>query len=138
MRAPTASREPEAAASHRTTNGTWQAHLLLAGALLAQTPAVLANDFPTLARIEYVEECQRAHPGPPFEMRSKCSCALDHIAGQVRYDEFDTLKTASDAMSIGGERGGALRDNPSIRPWIAKLKELQSQAAKACFLEPLK
>lgn len=113
----------------------WPPTVLLALSLTAQAPPVLANDFPTLARVQYVEECQRAHPGPPFEMRSKCSCALDHIASKVGYGEFDTIKTANDAMSIGGERGGALRDNPSIRPWITKYKELQSQAAKACFIE---
>ena len=108
--------------------------ILGAGFMIRPLPA-LANDFPTLARVQYVEECQREHPGPGYEMRSKCSCALDHIAARVSHDEFETLKTANDAMSIGGERGGALRENPGIRPMIARLRQLQSQAAKACFLE---
>lgn len=94
-----------------------------------------ANNYPTLARVEYVEQCQRSHPGPGYEMRSKCSCAIDHIASQIRYEEFETLKTASDAMSIGGERGGALRDNASVKPMIARWRELQTQAARACFIQ---
>lgn len=93
-----------------------------------------ANNYPTLARVEYVEQCQRSHPGPGYEMRSKCSCVIDHIASQIRYEEFEALKTASDAMSIGGERGGALRDNATVKPMIARWRALQSEAARACFI----
>lgn len=95
-----------------------------------------ANDFPTLARVQYVQECQNGHPGPLFEMQSKCACALDHLAGQVSYEQFDAMKTAANALSIGGERGGALRDNPQIRPMVEQLKGLEARAAQACFLKP--
>jgi hypothetical protein len=110
--------------------------LCLSGLLLALTQPAQANDFPTLARVLYVEECQINHPGPPYEMRSKCACALDHLASQVSHDQYDTLKTATNAMSIGGERGGALRDNPQTRPSINRLKALEAEAAQACFLKP--
>jgi hypothetical protein len=136
VRALKTSPAPGQGRSNQRANCAWVPALLLVSTLGLQAPPVLANDFPTLARVQYVEQCHRDNPGPPFEMRSKCSCALDHLAGKISYEEFETLKTASDAMSIGGERGGTLRDDPNIRPWIARLKELQSQAAKACFLAP--
>lgn len=111
-----------------------KAALLAVGVLLAAGPA-RANDFPTLARVQYVQQCQNANPGPLFEMQSKCSCALDQLAGQLSYEQFDTLKTVTDAMSIGGERGGALRDNPQVRPMMEQLRKLEAQAASACFLK---
>jgi len=112
--------------------------VFLGGLLLVHTLPAQANDFPTLARVAYVEECQIKHPGPPFEMRSKCACAVDYLASKISHDQFDTLKTATDAMSIGGERGGALRDNPQTRPLINQLKALEAEAAQACFLKPVK
>ncbi len=110
-------------------------HLLLACALMTGALAQ-ANDFPTLARVQYVQECQSAHPGPLFEMQSKCACALDHLAAQLRYEQFDAMKTAANALSIGGERGGAMRDNPQVRPMVERLKGLEAKAAQACFLKP--
>jgi len=112
--------------------------LFLGVLLLAHPWAAQANDFPTLARVAYVEECQHNHPGPPFEMRSKCVCVIDYLASKISHDQYDTLKTATHAMSIGGERGGALRDNPQTRPLINRLKALEAQAAQACFLKPAK
>lgn len=113
-----------------------QAALAALAVLLLAWPAAQANDFPTLARVQYVAQCQNTHPGPLYEMQSKCACAVDHLAGQLSYEQFEALKTATDAMSIGGERGGALRDNPAVRPMINHLKALEAQAAQACFLRP--
>ncbi|HKX44883.1 MAG TPA: hypothetical protein VJO99_27245, partial [Burkholderiaceae bacterium] len=65
--------------------------------------AAHANDFPTSARVLYVEDCMRANPGPYFEMVNKCSCAIDAFAAEVKYDEYTTMQTISNGMSIGGE-----------------------------------
>jgi hypothetical protein len=45
------------------------------------------------------------------------------------------MSTLTNAISIGGERGGQLRDNESLKPQIARLRELQSKVRKACFIE---
>ena len=82
-------------------------------ALLAASGAACANDFPTSARVLYVEDCMRANPGPYFEMVNKCSCAIDAFAAEVKYVEYTTMQTISNGMSIGGERGGAIRDVPT-------------------------
>ena len=55
------------------------ATVIIALAASASLPAV-ANDFPTIERVNYVLECMREHPGAEFEMSSKCSCALDALA----------------------------------------------------------
>lgn len=121
---------------------------LAAGALLlaacavasAAQPAAPAkpatNDFPTVDRVLYVQECMRAHPGPAFEMTNKCACTLDKLAASMKYQEYVTLSTIVKAMSIGGERGGQIRDVPSYEPQVKRYRELVSKAEKACFIGP--
>lgn len=96
--------------------------------------AAAANDFPTSERVIYVQECMRTHPGPHFEMINKCSCAIDAMAGEVPYDDYVGMITVVNAMSIGGERGGALRDNESVKPQIKRYRELETKVHKACFI----
>lgn len=95
-----------------------------------------ANDFPTADRVIYVQECMRSNPGPHYEMLNKCSCALDALAQQLKYDDYVTMSTITNAMSIGGERGSEFRDNESVKPQIARLRELQAKAQKGCFITP--
>lgn len=102
------------------------------------TPTQAANDFPTSQRVIYVQECMRKHPGPHFEMVNKCSCAIDAMASEVRYEDFVGMSTVVNAMSIGGERGGSLRDNESIKPEIKRYRELEKKVHKACFINDAK
>lgn len=102
-------------------------------ALLA-AGAARANDFPTADRVLYVEDCIRANPGPYFEMVNKCSCAVDALAAEVKYDEYATMQTISNGMTIGGERGGAIRDVPTLQPELKKYRELQVKVKKSCFI----
>lgn len=100
-------------------------------------PAARGNDFPTLDRVIYVQECIRAHPGhPEFEMTSKCSCAVDALAASLKFQDYVTLTTITKAMSIGGERGSAVRDVPSYEPQVKRYRELVAKAEKGCFLAP--
>jgi hypothetical protein len=107
---------------------------LCAGALLAAAASASANDFPTVDRMLYVQECMRAHPGSNFEMVNKCSCALDKLALKVKFDDYVTMTTIVKAVSIGGERGGDLRDNETIKPQIKRYRDLQSEVQNSCFL----
>jgi hypothetical protein len=104
--------------------------------LLLANAASHANDFPTVDRVLYVQDCMRAHPGSTFEMTIKCSCALDALARELTYDDYVTLSTISKAMSIGGERGSSVRDVPSYEPQLKRYRELQAKSEKGCFLNP--
>jgi hypothetical protein len=106
--------------------------------LLLVAGAAQANDLPTVARVLYVEDCIRAHPGPYFEMVNKCSCAADAFAAEVRYDEYTTMQTISNGMSIGGERGNSIRDTPTLQPELKKYRELQAKVKKGCFINDAK
>lgn len=117
----------------RAARSPWCAALLLACAPAAAAPAK-GHDYPTVERVLYVEECMRQHPGPHFEMLSKCSCALDRIAREVPLDSFVEMNTASNANSIGGERGNTIRDTEQLQKDIRRYRQLQAAAKKGCFI----
>jgi hypothetical protein len=112
---------------------------LLAAATLAIAPAFAAkrargNDYPTLDRVQYVEECIQSHPDRQRqEMVYKCSCALDEIAKRVPYRSYVELSTSVKASGIAGERG-ALREDPGVKSMVKKFREVQGQAYKICLI----
>jgi hypothetical protein len=67
-------------------------------------------------------------------MINKCSCAADAFAAEVSYDEYTTMQTISNGMTIGGERGGAIRDVATLQPELKKYRELQIKVKKGCFI----
>ena len=103
-------------------------------ALLLCSAAASANDFPTAERVLYVQECIKSNPGPHFEMINKCSCAIDALAREIKYDDYVTMTTIVNAMSIGGERGNDLRDNETLKPQVKRYRDLQAQAQKTCMI----
>lgn len=108
---------------------------LSALALVAALPA-WANDFPTVDRVLFVQECMRANPGPHYEMVNKCSCALDALAREVKHEDYVSMATISNAMTIGGERGNDLRDNDTLKPQLRRYRELQAKVKQGCFIGP--
>lgn len=116
--------------------------LLRPAAVLALTCAALGsalandtpNDYPTIDRVQYVQECMATHPGPQFEMMNKCACAMDAMARELKYDDYMALSTAAKATSIGGERGSYIREAPALQKDIKRYKELQVKVEKGCFL----
>ena len=107
--------------------------------LLVSAPSGRAasnNDFPTIERVLFVESCAREHPDRPRqEMLYKCSCALDAIASELRYEEYVELSTAADAGQIAGERGTAVRDSSEGKSMGARYKAARSKAFSSCFVE---
>ncbi len=100
---------------------------------LAQSPAQ-AHDYPTADRVVFVQACMRDHPGPHYEMLNKCSCTLDALARDLPYDDFVEMSTATNANSIGGERGNSIRDVESMQVLIRKFRQLQIAAKKSCLI----
>lgn len=99
--------------------------------------AAHANDFPTVDRVLYVQECMAARPDANrFEMTNKCSCALDALAAELKYDDYVQQSTASKATTIGGERGGYIRESEQLQAQIKAYRALQAKVNKGCFLGP--
>ena len=102
--------------------------------LIATSPWAAAHDYPTAARVEYVQACMRDHPGAYYEMLNKCSCVLDRLAGDIPYDDFVSMSTATNANSIGGERGNTIRDTEPLQKQIREFRKLQAAAREGCFI----
>ncbi len=93
-----------------------------------------ANDFPTAGRVEYVLECMRDHTGGQFELLNKCSCVIDRLAKQYRYEDFVEAQTMAKSVSIAGERGSTMRDNEQAQAAAKRFRSSVADAARACFL----
>lgn len=104
-------------------------------ALLLAAGAAHAHEYPTVDRVIYVQQCMRDHPGPAFEMVNKCSCAIDKIASQIIYDDFVSLGTVANAITIGGERGAVLREAEPMQDLARKYRKLNQEAKKSCFIK---
>ena len=84
--------------------------------------------------MRYVQECLRDNPGPPFEMTNKCVCAVDRLAEQLPYEDYIEMVTATNANTIGGERGSYIRDVASLQADIKRYRELNAGVKKTCFI----
>ena len=112
--------------------------LLAAFGLVAHAAAAAPekNDYPTVDRVLYVQACMQAHQnGHYYEMVNKCSCAFDRMAEELPYDDYVTMSTMANALSIGGERGNVIRDNEGAQAEIKRYRALQAKVQKSCFLE---
>ena len=92
-----------------------------------------ANNYPTIDRVQYVLECAQNYPDKVHqEMIYKCSCAIDEIAKQIRYDDFIDDWTSSKAITIAGDRG-AIREHEMVKGMAKQFKDAQANAQKTCL-----
>jgi hypothetical protein len=100
--------------------------------LLLAAPAA-ANDFPTVARADYVLGCMAAN-GNTREALERCSCSLDAIAEQMPYARYEAAETVL-RMQAGnlGERAGIFRDPRQVRAMVEELRRAQAEATLRCM-----
>lgn len=108
--------------------------MLAFAAVLLPWGAAVANDFPTVERVEYVLGCARDAQGSPRENVYKCSCVIDAIAAKMSYDEYVQLSTATNAFSIGGERGEVMRAYTGGKEMAGRYRKIQADARKSCMV----
>ena len=89
------------------------------------------NDFPTIARVEYVVDCMRT-TGPAEENLYKCACVIDRIAEKMKYDDYTEASTFSKYASTAGERGGVFRDADDAKQKAKLYRETETGAFKSC------
>jgi hypothetical protein len=102
----------------------------------AETPAQAdraGHDYPTSARVEYVQECMLRNGGE-LSFLYKCSCAIDRIADELTYDDFVEWGTFARNASLAGERGGVFRDSDQARDNAKRYRAIEAEAHKACGL----
>jgi hypothetical protein len=115
---------------------------ILAGVALSAAalwPAIAAcgdtpvNNYPTAARVEYVNECI-ANQRDSLANVYQCSCVIDRIADTLTYDDFVESLTFARYAGLPGEAGGIFRDSDDGRKRAKRYRELEADAFKMCGL----
>ena len=117
----------------------WCASLALADAPGPEVPKTDAprNDYPTSARVEYVQECIAQNGGNLADLY-KCSCAIDRMADRLTYDDFVEAQTFAHYSSLGGEGGGIFRDTDHAKERAKLFRTVEADAYHACGLKAAK
>jgi hypothetical protein len=89
------------------------------------------NDYPTIARADYVFACMQVN-GQSRENLFKCSCSIDKIAEILPYDAYEEAETVMSVALKGGEKVAPLRYKP-LQDKIKRMKKAQVEAELRCF-----
>lgn len=102
----------------------------LPGMATAQTPVL--NDYPTVARADYVFGCMSSN-GETREILAKCACSIDHIARLLPYDDYVRAETILRTVQVGGEKVAPLRASARHKAMVADMRRAQIEADILCF-----
>ena len=96
------------------------------------------NDYPTLARADYVFGCMKAN-GETQEILRKCSCSIDVIASIIPYDGYVTAETILSMSQVTGPVGSEFRSTeqaklapagiPATQAWLVRSTEIRNRPA---------
>ncbi|MGO8913185.1 MAG: hypothetical protein ACLQDM_28210 [Bradyrhizobium sp.] len=105
--------------------------------LVLATTAIAAraddvNDYPTVARSEYVFGCLKAN-GETRQAISQCSCSIDVIASLLPYDRYVTAETVLSMSQVRGNLGGEFRSSEQAAAALNELRRAQAEAEVRCF-----
>ena len=95
---------------------------------------VPANNYPTMARVEYVNACM-ARNGEKLAAMYQCACAIDRIADALSYDDFVEASTFARYQTLPGEGGGIFRDPDRGRQLAKRFRELEKTSLAACGMQ---
>jgi hypothetical protein len=93
-----------------------------------------AHDYPTQARVEYVNDCVSRNGGKLSQVY-QCSCVIDDIANTLTYDEFVEAGTFARYATLAGEGGAIFRDSEQAKARAKQFRELEKNAYRACGLK---
>jgi hypothetical protein len=121
---------------------TWKPTLVAVGVLGALCWCALPahsdpspNDYPTAARVEFVQDCM-VRNGGKLEDLYKCSCVIDRLAEHLTYDDFVEASTFAHYSTLPGEGGGIFRDPDKAKERTKLYRGLEAEAYHACGLKP--
>jgi hypothetical protein len=97
----------------------------------AETATTPAHDYPTVARVEYVNECIGKNGGKLAALY-QCSCAIDRIANALSYDDYVEASTYAKYATLPGQAGGIFRDSEHGRQLAKSFRDLESNALRTC------
>ena len=100
--------------------------------LLLVPAAAGANDYPTVARADYVFACMAGN-GQSRRVLEQCSCSIDVIASQIPYDKFVEAETILRMSQVPGAKGSFYQNIPHLKNRVVELRRAQAEAEVRCF-----
>lgn len=98
----------------------------------AQEAGQPLNDYPTVARADYVIGCMATN-GQSREALERCSCSIDVIASLLPYQEYVAAETVMRLRLVGGEKTTLFRTTKPSKDAVAELRRAQVEAEVRCF-----
>ena len=93
---------------------------------------VPANDYPTVARADYVFGCMQVN-GQTRDALERCSCSIDVIASLLPIDQYEEAETVMRVRQRGGKNASMFLSMPMLRDKVDELKRAQVEAELRCF-----
>ena len=90
------------------------------------------NDYPTVARADYVFACMKAN-GDTRRALEQCSCSIDIIASVLPYERYVTAETVLSMAQTTGDRGAQFRTTEQAKSALNDLRRAQAEAEVRCF-----
>jgi hypothetical protein len=113
--------------------------LLLLGAMLPLltyaghgSAATELNDYPTVARADYVFACMKTN-GDTRPALEKCSCSIDVIASLLPYARYVDAETVLSLSQVPGVFGSMFRNSEQAKSAANDLRRAQAEAEVRCF-----
>ncbi|PRY77161.1 hypothetical protein CLV80_1065 [Yoonia maritima] len=106
--------------------------ILLGSSAFAQSVSDQLNDYPTIARADYVFGCMAVN-GQGRDQLAKCACSIDHIATILPYERYVEAETVLSMQLAGGERMAIFRTASMTQAIVADLRRAQAEAEILCF-----
>ena len=90
------------------------------------------NDYPTVARADYVFGCMKAN-GETRQALERCSCSIDVIASILPYERYVTAETVLSMAQVRGNLGTEFRSSEQATSALNDLRRAQAEAEVRCF-----
>lgn len=98
----------------------------------AQAQVAVENDYPTVARADYIFGCMATN-GQSREALEKCACSVDVVASILPYEQYIEAETVMSMSLVGGDRMSIFRTAPHLQTMVAELRRAQAEAEIRCF-----
>ena len=118
---------------HERVRGIILCVALSAGLIPPVYGASPAHDYPTQARVEYVNDCLTKNGGKLSQVY-QCSCVIDYIANTLTYDDFVEVSTFARYATLPGRAAGSFAIRSEAKAKAKQFRELEKNAYRACGL----
>lgn len=105
---------------------------VVAIALFCPAWPVLANDYPTEVRVDYVIGCMATN-GQDYLTMQKCACSIDTIAELMPYQEYEAVATILSMRERRGQIGVLFRTERGMEDQVQRFRAAQVEADLRCF-----